>query len=155
MIECFSIECRKSKPKQSERPIRGEENASQRPREVEEKPINCRKRGKTRATNSGLVFIFVGQRGWCDTYGPITKQSKATPMPSRLTLDTQLKCLLCTNEIPRNNLKKTFSYNHKSDMWSLGCVLYELVTLKHAFNANNFSALVIKILQGQYPPIPR
>ena len=80
VIECFSIECRKSKPKQSERPIRGEENASQRPREVEEKPINCRKRGKTRATNSGLVFIFVGQRGWCDAYGPITKQSKATPM---------------------------------------------------------------------------
>lgn len=46
-------------------------------------------------------------------------------------------------------------YNHKSDMWSLGCVLYELVTLKHAFNANNFSSLVIKILQGQYPPVPR
>ncbi|KAL9958791.1 hypothetical protein ACROYT_G035852 [Oculina patagonica] len=45
-------------------------------------------------------------------------------------------------------------YNHKSDMWSLGCVLYEMATLKHAFNANNFSALVIKILQGQYPPIP-
>ena len=94
MIECFSIECRKSKPKQPERPIRGEESASQRPREVEEKPINCLKRGKTWATNSGFVFIFVGQRGWCDAYGPITKQSKATPMQSWLTLDTQLKMSL-------------------------------------------------------------
>ena len=28
-------------------------------------------------------------------------------------------------------------YNHKSDVWSLGCVLYELCTFKHPFEANN------------------
>jgi NIMA (never in mitosis gene a)-related kinase len=45
-------------------------------------------------------------------------------------------------------------YNSKSDVWALGCVLYEVTTLKHAFNGQNLPALVLKILKGKYPPIP-
>lgn len=45
-------------------------------------------------------------------------------------------------------------YNNKSDIWSLGCVLYELLTLKHAFEAGNMKNLVLKIIRGSYPPIP-
>ena len=44
-------------------------------------------------------------------------------------------------------------YNHKSDVWALGCVLYELATLKHAFDANSLSGLAGKILRGYYSPI--
>lgn len=28
-------------------------------------------------------------------------------------------------------------YNNKSDLWAMGCVLYEMTTLKHAFEAGN------------------
>ena len=44
-------------------------------------------------------------------------------------------------------------YNNKSDMWSLGCVLYELTTLKHAFEASNMKNLVFKIIRGVYPSV--
>jgi serine/threonine protein kinase len=41
----------------------------------------------------------------------------------------------------------------QSDVWALGCVLYELTTLNHAFDGGNMCALVLKILRGKYPPI--
>eukprot|EP00232_Nephroselmis_pyriformis_P029064 CAMPEP_0182867350 /NCGR_PEP_ID=MMETSP0034_2-20130328/8673_1 /TAXON_ID=156128 /ORGANISM="Nephroselmis pyriformis, Strain CCMP717" /LENGTH=301 /DNA_ID=CAMNT_0024999699 /DNA_START=299 /DNA_END=1201 /DNA_ORIENTATION=+ len=44
-------------------------------------------------------------------------------------------------------------YNKKSDVWAMGCVLYELCTLKYPFQASNQAALVLKILQGDYAPI--
>lgn len=45
-------------------------------------------------------------------------------------------------------------YNNKSDIWALGCVLYEMMTLKHAFEANNMKALILKIIKGIYRPVP-
>jgi NIMA (never in mitosis gene a)-related kinase len=38
-------------------------------------------------------------------------------------------------------------YNSYSDVWALGCVLYELCTLCHAFQADNMLHLVVKIVQ--------
>jgi NIMA (never in mitosis gene a)-related kinase len=46
-------------------------------------------------------------------------------------------------------------YNQKSDVWSLGCILYEMVTLKHAFDATSIKGLVLKILRNNYPEIPK
>uniref|UniRef100_A0A0B6ZPA0 non-specific serine/threonine protein kinase n=1 Tax=Arion vulgaris TaxID=1028688 RepID=A0A0B6ZPA0_9EUPU len=45
-------------------------------------------------------------------------------------------------------------YNHKSDVWALGCCVYEMTTLKHAFNAKDMNSLVYKILKGKMPPMP-
>ncbi|KAM9143621.1 serine/threonine-protein kinase Nek1 isoform 4-T6 [Pangshura tecta] len=44
-------------------------------------------------------------------------------------------------------------YNNKSDIWALGCVLYEMCTLKHAFEAGNMKNLVLKIISGSFPPV--
>ncbi|XP_028577928.2 serine/threonine-protein kinase Nek3-like isoform X2 [Podarcis muralis] len=45
-------------------------------------------------------------------------------------------------------------YNNKSDIWSLGCILYELCTLKHPFQANSWKHLILKICKGYYNPLP-
>eukprot|EP00668_Euglena_longa_P014299 GGOE01018281.1.p1 GENE.GGOE01018281.1~~GGOE01018281.1.p1 ORF type:complete len:522 (+),score=156.23 GGOE01018281.1:31-1566(+) len=45
-------------------------------------------------------------------------------------------------------------YNSKSDVWALGCILYEMCTLRHAFDGKNMKMLMQKILKGIYPPIP-
>lgn len=38
-------------------------------------------------------------------------------------------------------------YGYASDVWALGCVLYELVALRHAFDAPNILTLILKIVQ--------
>lgn len=39
-------------------------------------------------------------------------------------------------------------YDQKSDMWSLGCVLYEICTLQPPFKANDMDGLFKKVLKG-------
>ena len=45
-------------------------------------------------------------------------------------------------------------YNNKSDVWALGVVFYETLTLQRPFNAKSLKELLKKILVGQYEPIP-
>ncbi|XP_047457233.1 serine/threonine-protein kinase Nek5-like [Mugil cephalus] len=45
-------------------------------------------------------------------------------------------------------------YNNKTDIWSLGCVLYELCTLRHPFDGSSLRQLVGKICRGRYNPVP-
>lgn len=45
-------------------------------------------------------------------------------------------------------------YDAKSDVWSLGCILYEIIALKPPFRAKNMQSLYRKVLKGAYPRIP-
>ncbi|XP_062432616.1 serine/threonine-protein kinase Nek3 isoform X3 [Rhea pennata] len=49
---------------------------------------------------------------------------------------------------------ESMPYNNKSDIWSLGCILYELCTLRHPFQANSWKHLILKICKGSYNPLP-
>jgi len=44
-------------------------------------------------------------------------------------------------------------YSYKSDVWGLGCVLYEIINGHRAFDAQSLNGLALKIIKGSYTPI--
>lgn len=49
---------------------------------------------------------------------------------------------------------KDMPYDGKSDIWSLGCVLYEMCALVPPFRADDMQGLFKKVVKGKYPRIP-
>ncbi|XP_042349805.1 NIMA-related kinase 12 [Plectropomus leopardus] len=45
-------------------------------------------------------------------------------------------------------------YSSKSDIWALGCLLYEVCALRPPFAATNLLSLFYKITKGEYDPVP-
>ena len=45
-------------------------------------------------------------------------------------------------------------YGLKSDIWSLGCILYQIATLKMPFQGNNFKEVYNNISKCKYQPLP-
>jgi NIMA (never in mitosis gene a)-related kinase 1/4/5 len=45
-------------------------------------------------------------------------------------------------------------YDGKSDIWSLGCVLYEMCALVPPFRADDMQGLFKMVIKGKYPRIP-
>ena len=49
---------------------------------------------------------------------------------------------------------KETTYDQKCDVWSIGCIIYELCALIPPFRGTSLRDLSINILKGRYPPIP-
>lgn len=50
-------------------------------------------------------------------------------------------------------LFQNLPYNYKSDVWALGCVIYELCNLRRPFDAQFEPGLIMKVLAGSFAPI--
>jgi NIMA (never in mitosis gene a)-related kinase len=63
-----------------------------------------------------------------------------------------LESLSATHLMPTalNQVCTNQPYTYKSDVWSLGCVMYELCTLRHAFSAESLLGLLYQVLCNSY-----
>jgi len=49
---------------------------------------------------------------------------------------------------------KNEEYDYRTDIWSLGCIIYELCTYTMLFNSSNERALIDKICTQKPPELP-
>ncbi|CAF2601961.1 unnamed protein product [Rotaria sp. Silwood2] len=46
-------------------------------------------------------------------------------------------------------------YESKSDIWSVGCLLYEMCTYEHAFDGKGLMNVIYKVVEGKAPELPK
>lgn len=49
---------------------------------------------------------------------------------------------------------RDFPYDFKSDMWSVGCVLYEMAALMPPFKGKDMNTHFKKVVNAHYNPLP-
>jgi NIMA (never in mitosis gene a)-related kinase len=59
------------------------------------------------------------------------------------------------NDIDSPEVWRDEPYTIKSDIWSLGCVLYEMITLRPPFMADDMQSLFRKVNKAGFQRIPK
>ncbi len=81
-------------------------------------------------------------------YLPVTPPTHPPPHPL-------LACVLHSTPMSMSpELCSGQPYNTKSDVWSLGCILYELTILRKPFEAQSLNQLIVKIMKSAFASIP-
>uniref|UniRef100_A0A914CMP9 non-specific serine/threonine protein kinase n=1 Tax=Acrobeloides nanus TaxID=290746 RepID=A0A914CMP9_9BILA len=72
-----------------------------------------------------------------------------------LTTGRMLSTMIGTPNYLSPEICEGRKYDGKSDIWSLGCVLFELVELRRAFDGESFASIVRKITTGNHAGISK
>lgn len=46
-------------------------------------------------------------------------------------------------------------YDHKADVWAVGVILYELITLKKPFESETINGVLQQIVKASFEPLPQ
>lgn len=72
---------------------------------------------------------------------------------SKVSSDEFLNTQVGTPYYASPEVWSNMKYSKKSDIWSLGCVVYEMMALKLPFRGNDMESIQEKVLNGEYEPI--
>ena len=76
-----------------------------------------------------------------------------TEAPTNARVDTASGVVLGTTTYMSPEQVRGLELDGRSDVWSLGCVLYEMLAGRPPFDEQNFGDLVVSILHGEPPPL--
>ncbi|KAK8379621.1 hypothetical protein O3P69_019527 [Scylla paramamosain] len=111
---------------------------------------------KCKKTGSFLPedFIWKVLKQICEALKTCHTFRRTTTTTTTTTTTARSKVILHRDIKPANEVVEGQEYNDKSDMWSLGCLIYELCALQPPFMAATHAHLAAKIKEARYPPIP-
>lgn len=100
---------------------------------------------------TGEGFVKIGDFGIAQYMQHYDDTNQLTKQRDSISSSQQLGTLAYSS--PERCLGEPTDF--KSDIWSLGCILYELLTLRQTFPSNSLAELVSDILRVNYRPIER
>eukprot|EP00798_Chlamydomonas_sp_ICE-L_P011207 gene11207-18827_t len=73
---------------------------------------------------------------------------------AKLLRHTMAKTQIGTPHYMPPEIWRNKPYGFTSDSWAMGCLMYEMATLKVPFEARSMNELKTKVMRGSYPPVP-